>query len=138
MGKKRKIKSNKKFYKDKHTSRGDVSAREKYRIEHATEFEKYKNYTNSELRSMAMDLLGYKCAHCGITDDRVLQIDHIFGGGSEERRNIGIRGIYIKILESNGYSYQCLCANCNTIKRIVNNEDKRQSKINTTCKENDL
>jgi hypothetical protein len=117
------IKSSKKYYKDKHNSRGDMSAREYYRKSHAAEFEKYEDFTNQELRFMAMNLLGFECVHCGITDERILQIDHVFGGGSEERRNIGVRGIYIKILESNGYGYQCLCANCNAIKRIENHEE---------------
>jgi len=99
------------------------SHRKDYRDTHKKEFMKYVDFDNSELREMVMHQLGSRCAVCGITDRRVLQIDHVYGGGSEERRNIGPRGIYIKILESNGYGYQILCANCNTIKRYEEGEN---------------
>ena len=117
---------NKLFRSKKKRHNCDISERTKYRETHSREFKKYEDFENQELRKMAMMLLGNKCERCGIRDYRVLQIDHVYGGGTIERRNIGPRGIYIKILESNGYGYQILCANCNTIKRDECQENKQR------------
>lgn len=74
-------------------------------------------------------VLGNKCNNCGISDFRVLQIDHINGGGGKEIRTIG-RGDCINhyykqlILDKPAFlrKYQLLCANCNWIKRYENKE----------------
>ena len=98
--------------------------RKEYHQLHEKEFKKYEAVRNTELRELAMEALGGVCAHCGNADPRVLQIDHVFARGSRERKEIGTRGILIKILESAGYGYQILCSNCNCIKRIENNENR--------------
>lgn len=77
-------------------------------------------------RETIITKLGGKCVSCGITDDRVLNIDHVFGGGTKERNLIG-GGYYsfvLNKLESNTEDYQLLCCNCNQIKKIVNNEER--------------
>ncbi len=81
-----------------------------------------------EYRLIAIGKLGGKCKRCGNNDYRVLQIDHINGGGSKERLAIGYKGNYSTLREViNGKTkkYQLLCANCNWIKRYENNENKR-------------
>ena len=85
----------------------------------------FKRY--SEVRREIVSLLGSKCAHCGIEDKRVLQIDHVNGGGKKERNKFGrnLKKYYLYILNKikNGSTdYQVLCANCNWIKRFENNE----------------
>lgn len=74
-----------------------------------------------------------KCAHCGLTDVRALQIDHINGGGNQEaktkfRSNTQF-GYWKYILslprEEAQKIYQPLCANCNMIKVFTNSENKR-------------
>lgn len=67
-------------------------------------------------RRLAIDMLGGQCCRCGFDDHRALQIDHVNGGGDEERRTIGPRGIVARVLRGEG-DYQLLCANCNWIKR---------------------
>jgi hypothetical protein len=76
-------------------------------------------------RNAVMERLGKVCVQCNNTDERWLQIDHIHGGGTKERR---------KHLHSLGYyqqmydhleDYQILCANCNWIKRHENKETSR-------------
>jgi hypothetical protein len=66
-------------------------------------------------------LLGGKCAHCGFSDIRVLQIDHVNGGGQKERKSFSCYYLFLcHVLEKvkNGSKdYQLLCANCNWIKR---------------------
>ncbi len=79
----------------------------------------------SDSRLVLLKHLGDKCVRCGFSDPRALQIDHINGGGRNERTKLG--GIYYKkVLESiinKEGKYQLLCANCNFIKRYENNEN---------------
>lgn len=66
------------------------------------------------------------CAHCGETDIRVLQLDHIAGGGAKHRRQINKRAgwSYYLWIEKEGYpeGFQVLCANCNIRKRYTMGE----------------
>lgn len=59
-----------------------------------------------------------RCVCCWEADERFLTIDHIHGGGSAHRKQIG--GTYFYgWLKSNGYpsGYQVMCFNCNLAKR---------------------
>jgi len=71
---------------------------------------------------------GGRCAMCGFSDIRALQIDHIDGGGTSEVRNSKFRSPlrYAQHILLNPNKYQVLCANCNWIKRCENNEYKKQ------------
>ena len=79
------------------------------------------------LKAEAHAALGNKCAHCGFSDPRALQIDHVNGGG---RQDLGGRSrnnptYYKQVIESakrREKKYQLLCANCNWIKRHTHNE----------------
>ena len=71
---------------------------------------------SARTRIAAIVLLGEKCSRCGFDDIRALQIDHINAGGSQEFKKLGQGGVYRKVLTS-PEDYQCLCANCNWIKR---------------------
>ena len=44
---------------------------------------------NRRLRQAVLERLGQKCSRCGYKDVRALEIDHKFGGGTEERRRLG-------------------------------------------------
>jgi len=81
-------------------------------------------------RQTLIQLLGGKCAcnepdcwHkglCGIDDIRLLQFDHILGGGSREDEEMGTPAMYLyylKHLEEAKRKLQLLCANCNWLKR---------------------
>lgn len=73
------------------------------------------------------DKLGRKCKHCGCRDKRVLQIDHINGGGRAEFESIGNPQRYlVQVLSDATGKYQILCANCNWIKRSENQEAQYQ------------
>lgn len=74
------------------------------------------------VRISILNLLGGKCAQCGFSDIRALQIDHINGGGRRERKAFGtnMRRYYTSVLEKikkGDKSYRCLCANCNCLAR---------------------
>ena len=77
-------------------------------------------------RTECLDLMGNKCLRCGFSDKRALQIDHINGGGSKERKILKHGEVFIKKVISSlikkTNEYQLLCANCNWIKRFENNE----------------
>lgn len=58
-----------------------------------------------------------RCAHCGITQEAVLDVDHIFGGGNQDR---GRRENRCRDIIQAGFPplYQILCRNCNWLKYI--------------------
>lgn len=77
----------------------------------------------AENRRLVIAHLGNVCVWCGFSDSRALHIDHIDGGGHKERRTISEHKFQQKVLVSTpGVEYQLLCANCNTIKKVENNE----------------
>lgn len=78
------------------------------------------------IRKAVVDALGGKCVRCGFSDPRALQIDHVNGGGSKERKERGFSSNFHKhvlrsFINKEG-KYQLLCANCNWIKRFEGNE----------------
>ena len=60
----------------------------------------------------------------GCTDARCLQVDHVLGGGNQERKQglIGYK-LYKDVLTDETGKYQLLCANCNWIKKTTNHEN---------------
>jgi hypothetical protein len=76
---------------------------------------------NLKLRTEALDVLGGKCVRCGFDDRRALQIDHVNGGGTAERKLLYPNALLRKVI-ANPSKYQILCANCNWIKRSENKE----------------
>lgn len=112
-----------------HKCRCEVCVNAQYEV-HQQWIESNRNYANEyarrkhnrsyhTLRLGALEALGGKCAHCGIDDFRVLQIDHINGNGKEDRKKYGgrVTGMYRNIIELGSQeTYQTLCANCHAIK----------------------
>jgi hypothetical protein len=72
--------------------------------------------SDRRLREAVLVAYGECCLHCGIDDRRVLQLDHVNGGGAAERRRLSRQSIYRRALRLPD-EYQLLCANCNWIKR---------------------
>lgn len=70
-----------------------------------------------KLHDKAIDFLGGKCVRCGITDKRVLQINHKDGGGSREFKKVGALKLYLMILNGKRPTddLDVRCANCNLI-----------------------
>ena len=85
-----------------------------------------KDYDHKS-RNAVIEFLGGKCIQCGFSDKRALQIDHINGGGSKERKEKGFNAEFhkhvLKSLMNGENKYQLLCANCNWIKRFENKEN---------------
>lgn len=77
-------------------------------------------------KKKAFNKLGNRCLHCGFTDPRALQIDHIYNDGYLERKLLkgsSSVGRYKRVLEDVDGRYQLLCANCNWIKRMNREEE---------------
>ncbi len=101
----------------------------KYHTKHKERLRKYNEERLQRLKAEAYIILGNKCISCGFTDKRALQIDHINGGGSKERREKPLHGTmkYKRIIENPTYYkdiLQILCANCNWIKKFENYEKR--------------
>ncbi len=79
-------------------------------------------------KELMTKLGGEQCIKCGFNDYRALQFDHIEGGGTKQRREMVNVWPILKHIENNLSEYQVLCANCNWIKRLENNECARTRK----------
>ena len=77
-------------------------------------------------RQEAIELLGGACVRCGIDDPRVLQIDHVNGGGWKHHARRGSMGVVRDVITKNGKGFQLLCANCNWIKRYEEGENPQR------------
>ena len=83
---------------------------------------------NKALKIALLKLIGEKCVKCGYSDIRALQFDHRFGDGKEDRKKFRANQFYRFYLshpEKALKKLQTLCANCNHIKRIENNEFRK-------------
>lgn len=67
---------------------------------------------------MVLAAYGGKCACCGEAAPEFLVLDHINGGGTEERKRLSNGNEIIAQLIREGYpdTMQVLCANCNMAK----------------------
>lgn len=102
--------------------------------------ERYVNRVNSKYwyeynlkrRLEILEKYGSKCGRCGFDDYRVLQIDHVNGGGKNEHGMIAKTIYYKKVLNDKSGNYQILCANCNWIKKYEENETSSKKGVNIT------
>ena len=90
-----------------------------YYLRHTERLSQENKGRYGALRLQVLDGYGGKCLSCGFTDQRALQIDHVNGGGTEERKDGRHSGymLYRQLIEAQyPAEYQLLCANCNAIK----------------------
>lgn len=132
-----KIDSAKKLCIDRNTTHGLSHTREytkiyqdRTRIRHKERIKERKKIYQREnklkvFRAYSKDGI-IKCARCGETDDRILNIDHVNGGGRVHQRKTSM--IYRDLIKRNfPAGFQVLCQNCNIIKMHENNEMHRKS-----------
>ncbi len=75
------------------------------------------NKLNKTRRQQVLNHYGRKCACCGLAYEPALQIDHIHGGGTKHRKEIGLGQLYKYIIKNNfPDDYQTLCILCNGLK----------------------
>lgn len=89
--------------------------------------EDYKRRRAFSIHKQCLLKLGNKCVRCGFDDVRALQIDHVHGGGKQDIKSFGNqwRRYYRAVLADTTGKYQCLCANCNWIKKSEQKEGTR-------------
>lgn len=74
-----------------------------------------------ELRTEIFQLLGNKCQICSFSDQRILEIDHINGGGKQEIKHFRAKSWnsylqhVLNSLKANEEKYRLLCPNCNRL-----------------------
>lgn len=84
-----------------------------------------RNYRRRK-RQDALRRMGGKCVRCGYSDWRALQVDHVGGWGTKERKTFKDTYTYLKfVLQDKTGKYQILCANCNWIKRYEQYEERK-------------
>jgi len=67
----------------------------------------------------------FECSRCKIRDFRVLDLDHLNGGGSKERKNSDPSKFYRKLTKDGLPSgFQVLCRNCNWLKHVTALQNK--------------
>ena len=73
--------------------------------------------TRERIRLAVLNALGGKCVRCGITDPRVLQINHLNGDGRKDKHNgfLNTNRIYKGITTGERKDLNVLCANCNIL-----------------------
>ncbi len=75
-----------------------------------------KKAQDRAIREAVIEKLGGKCATCPTDDHRVLQINHLNGGGCREYRSKGSHRIYMEILQGKREGeFDLRCANCNIL-----------------------
>jgi len=97
-----------KAYRISYNAKNHKKILEKHRIER-------ERLRMNVLLHYTQDML--QCARCGFSDVRALTVDHINGGGSQDRKKLRGVAFYKKIINA-CYPpiYQVLCMNCQFIK----------------------
>lgn len=72
------------------------------------------------LRDEIIDSYGGKCNCCGESERVFLALDHVHGGGSQDRQKHGGQAIYYRVRrEGFPTDYQILCFNCNWARHLL-------------------
>lgn len=73
-----------------------------------------------KLRIEVLYHYGKKCKNCGITDVRVLDLEHIKNNGNVERKKFGKGNGFFLSVKRRKYpkGLQVMCKNCNWLKRL--------------------
>lgn len=104
-----------------------------FRENHREEYNKYSREYCAKKRKEILTFFGNKCIECGY-EGLALQIDHVNGHGTQERKKLGRETIkyylyIIKQIKLGSKDYQLLCANCNFIKRLTKENSNRGNNI---------
>jgi hypothetical protein len=84
--------------------------------------QKSSRKSRNKLKNLVISFYGGKCKICGEKDIRVLSLDHINGGGTKHRRDLGSGGrkIYYALKREGfptGFQVLCLNHNCSLISK---------------------
>jgi len=89
--------------------------------------------TCSKREELIQILGGHCCKDCGVTDNRILEIDHIYGNGKEMPIiKAEVIDTYLNNPTLAKQQLQVLCRNCHRIKSLKNGELGRKPKPKKT------
>lgn len=110
------------------SKKSEIVVKTKYDVTKTPIKKRKSNYCSKKFNSVyyeykrqIFDMFKNKCKGCGEKDPLVLQVDHINGGGSKQRRKMNALDRCKHVLRYRE-QYQLLCANCNTRKKYLNKE----------------
>jgi len=132
MEKQRQREYNKKYYeshKESEKARSLITSKKRReRVGRERIAEENRAYTQLRKKLVLTHYGNGKCAcsRCGESRLACLSIDHIEGGGKEDRGELGGSYFYGWLIKK-GYpeGYQTLCMNCNWVKRCENREYRK-------------
>jgi len=95
-----------------------VASVRQYRANHPGYQERVNRANNRRIRMEALVHYGGsppRCACCGVMDLVFLALDHIHGGGNQERRSHPSRATVLRTLKRRDWpeQFRVLCHNCN-------------------------
>lgn len=110
-------------YQREWVAKNKERVRARYREWHARNYERnrvreraWQKANAAKLRLACIAAFDGCCAHCGFTDERALEFDHIKGGGRKERGGTDRWKEILCDLAAAKQKFQLLCANCHRIK----------------------
>jgi len=107
-----------------------------YYARNADRIKSQKKEYQQRIKVEVLSNYGGCCAVCGITDPAFLTIDHVNGGGKQQRtKNHSVRSVY-SFLRRNGFplGFQILCWNHNWLKYV---EERRLTVLNSNHAKSD-
>jgi hypothetical protein len=112
------------YYQENKTERMAYNKRYSFVNSKLPHMRKYRAGIREHKRDFIFNFLGDKCVHCGFSDRRALQMDHINGRkGGIKLGNIDNRYKFVRDFPQDSKKiYQILCANCNWVKRDEHKE----------------
>ena len=111
-----------------------------WKANYRSKAKEYNNDYRQRLRVRLLTIYGNgkcACVKCGFTDIRALSVDHIDGGGEQERHRYGKSGnAFYELLKKHNFpkGYQTLCMNCQFIKMHEEKEQNKHSIKDNTAK----
>ena len=116
-----------KLYREAHRDAHRISGR-KYAHSHKVQMRVNGILYHQHMKEQALSHYGngqIACVKCGYSDIRALSIDHINGGGNQERKSEKSKNIYrFVVLNNYPAGYQTLCMNCQFVKKKENQEHR--------------
>lgn len=84
-------------------------------VDHSRKRREYVRLSQARLRDEVYSVYGGECICCGEREPRFLTLDHIDGGGTRHRQEVGWGSKFYRWLKREGFPpiVQVLCFNCN-------------------------
>jgi hypothetical protein len=110
------------------TKEEKAAAQKKYYQANKDKLNKYNTKWMHDKRLELINYFGGQCVICEEKDPIVLDFDHIFDDGAEERRLLKRKNIirHLNISSTDRSRYQLLCKNCNWKKEFFRRKNAKQ------------